>query len=468
MRVKIRYHWHRLVNFLNLYVLPGQQKKTSRESAISLLEAVQRLCAQETGAKKRRWRPLRRALPRLVCLIIGLALFLPAHATAGASNTHSAASAQQEHTSQTNQVEPSSSTTVPMSPSVTRVANDNTCPSGDKQIDMLTGLPLSGIDTSGEAACIVNVQTSCASASQDDWLLGLPSKTFSGGLLVATSNSVNGLQTDWQYIMGLALALLVIPFSLAGYQIMLGMTSSRYAGAVESLSRVLLVAFLAVLSYTIIQLVIGLESALATTLRQHIDPANSVAMPSNEWPCYAHQFFGNIFNLSSYTLLNAEKALVGTEYAQKSYNTTLLLVGNITNYVLMLLSILLTVQLLVRLALINFYIILSPLAVVCGSLPGESGQGAARYWIKGLAALIFVQLFQLLTLTVGSQLFPATLISGSGWVSQLFNTLLPSVTMLLTLNIPRLFNASSTTLLSTISSSIGGSMSSIILIIRGF
>jgi hypothetical protein len=158
-----------------------------------------------------------------------------------------------------------------------------------------------------------------------------------------------------------------------------------------------------------------------------------------------------------------------TAFTSDMTRSTLILLENLPNYILTLLSVLLALQLVVRLALLNLHIVLSPLTIVCNALPGEFGPGAARHWARGFVSLLFVQLLQLVVLILGSRLLPFTLVQpGTGdWVTQMFSALLPIAVMVITLNIPRLFNVPATTLLSTVTSAIGGAVNGISLIIRG-
>jgi hypothetical protein len=269
-------------------------------------------------------------------------------------------------------------------------------------------------------------------------------------------------------VAGIALALLVLPFALAGYQLLLGMSSKNHASAIEALARVVLIALAVGLSYFVLSELINIENALAQFLFTHITVSTYDAMPSANWQNCIHQFVINIFNLNVYTNLQLSQQLTTAEYAQDVTGSTLLLIENLPNYILTLLSVILTIQLILRLVLLNFHIIMSPLVIICGALPGQIGPNAARHWAQGFLALLAVQILQLLVLLLGSSLInlPTALMT-SGWAGTLFTELLRFVVMLITLNMPRLFNVSATTMIANVSSSIGGAMSSVTLIIRG-
>jgi hypothetical protein len=452
VKAALRRRWRATWQIISEYIFPGNGARTLRECMLFVLERVQAFFARspETGPRKKRGRLLRRTLPALTCLLVGFFLFIPVHAqsviaTRGLTTT----SVRQPVGVRDN------TTGCPNPPSL-----------GGQKVDAITGLPL---PEPGTSPCAVPNPTACVTANTsptitsadatDDWFFGSNS-----GLLTQTPY----LGTPyWQIIETAALALLAIPLILAGYQIMLGMASTHYAGAIQILSRVLLVALLTVASSFFIQAMINLESAIAVDL-SNITNIQSIARPASYWCLDTQQFFSNLYNLTVYQTQNAAGTLTGTDYATANYSATVALTSNLPNDVLTLLSIVLAAQLLVRLALLNLYIIVSPLAIISGSLPGEIGKGIAWGWVRGFLALLFVPLLQILALGLGAQLVPGTLTTGTDWFNQALSELLPIIFMIITLNIPRLFSMSATSLLSTVSSSISGAMTSVILIVRGF
>ena len=52
-----------------------------------------------------------------------------------------------------------------------------------------------------------------------------------------------------------------------------------------------------------------------------------------------------------------------------------------------------------RILLINYYILMTPLAFGCWALPGEVGQRVVRLWFKGFFTVLFMQVAQLFVLT---------------------------------------------------------------------
>jgi hypothetical protein len=129
----------------------------------------------------------------------------------------------------------------------------------------------------------------------------------------------------------------------------------------------------------------------------------------------------------------------------------------------------LAIQLTVRFALICFQAVLSPLVFMCGALPGDMGQMVIRPWIRGFVSLLIVQFLQLLVIQAGYTLFGGLTGTpwGDAWVTTLFQTLMPMVVIVVTLNIPRMMGSATTNIISQISSSFSSASTGILLIIRG-
>lgn len=458
MKAKLRRFWQSTGHFIEEYVLTETRSRSLQAGVLVVLELLQRLFNPPAASAKKKRRLLRRFIPALVCLAIGLFLFLPAHAQSNSSTTATRASTQQAD--KTNCPTDNSST------------GANPPPAPPNTLDGLTGLPLP--NENGNVPCPVAIATACSLPADANLpLVGLSDDRLVS-LALLNGDATPDRSNAWKYTLGLAMALLAIPLILAGYQIMLGTVSSSYAGAIETISRVFLIVVIAALSLTFIDLVAGLENGIVTglfhSLGSSLQPADANAT-ADKWCVNVQNFFGNIFNLTAYNLQNATGTLSGTDYSQKEYATTIALINNLPADILTLLSLLLTLQMLVRIGLLGFYAVLSPLAIVGGSLPGQIGTEVMQGWMRGFLALLFVQLLQFLVLGLGSNLFPPGIAqggSGANWFNQVMSELLPIVVMTITLGLPRLFNISSVSLLSTLSSSFGGAVTGIILIVRGF
>lgn len=340
-------------------------------------------------------------------------------------------------------------------------------------INPLTGVPTVAPDSGGTPVVCPVKTTTCtpptagATPDANDWLFG-----STNGLLIVTSSvntyGIAAITNAWAIAYGLAMALVAIPCVLGGLQIIRSVSGNGRADTIEMFSRIIVAVVAASLSLYLIQLFINLESAMVGALFAKIPAPGVVAfMPSANWSCNAQQFFGSIFNLTVDSSQHTAGNLATDTYLQDTYTITTTLIVNLSYYVLTLLSVLLAIQLAVRLALVNMYIIISPLTIICSALLGRDGALITRAWLRGFAALLFVQLVQFVILWVGIQFIPAAWMSGTGWLNELFARLIPITLLGLSLSAPRLFNVSVTGLLSTVSSSIGGAMTGVILIIRG-
>ncbi len=78
-----------------------------------------------------------------------------------------------------------------------------------------------------------------------------------------------------------------------------------------------------------------------------------------------------------------------------------LLVGDAPHFVLLGFSMTLGAEIIVRIILIDFYIILSPLVMIALGLPGQTGANFARDWIYGFLSLIASQVGQVAVLGIG-------------------------------------------------------------------
>jgi hypothetical protein len=338
----------------------------------------------------------------------------------------------------------------------------------------LTGLPTpaSNVPIPNATVCPIAIPTCSASASTalPAWLTG------QNGMLNSTSSDTldTTVSSLWSSMRDIALALLVIPFVLAGYQIMLGASSSRYAGSIQILTRVLIASAAVAFSLYLVEMVVNIENVMAQTITNVVKfnpPANAqpIVTDVSLWSCYTHQFFGSIFNISIYSMQQANKDISTDQYVQLNYIDRSIIVNNLPYYIATLLSILLAIQLTVRFALICFQAVLSPLVFMCGALPGDMGQMVIRPWVRGFVSLLLVQFLQLLVILAGYTLFGGLTGSswGDSWVTTLFQTLTPMIIIIVTLNIPRMMGSATTNIIAQISSSFSSASTGILLIIRG-
>lgn len=278
---------------------------------------------------------------------------------------------------------------------------------------------------------------------------------------------------------------------LLGYEIMVGASTFRYAGSLEGLSRVLLGGLAVGASYAVIQMVISLETLVAAAVYLlHVEhpfphatvngvpvpymlsnvtrpgePAISyrgIVMPMSRWGCAVNDFIG-IFSIPFVfnTLGSIIPLLRGFTHLAAMVANVADLMRRIGQMILMILSVILWVQAFVRIVLLNYYILMGPLAFGCWALPGGVGRRVVRLWCKGFFSILFMQVLQLFLLTTVPLLLPTLpqipLPTDSIGVIQGFLLEMPPIlTLWVALMAPRLLGTSAGQALGTAGSMAGG------------
>ncbi|GCF06796.1 hypothetical protein [Dictyobacter arantiisoli] len=294
------------------------------------------------------------------------------------------------------------------------------------------------------------------------------------GLLTSTPAAATyqsaAVTNSWTTMLSIVGALLAFMLVLAGYQVLLGPYSARYVTSSEALGRVIMILVAAVASLWMTGLLIEVMNGLSTFFKGFIfGTGTPIGVPSARWGCNVKQLFGNIYNLSIYNLQVTNQQITADQHSKLVFMDMAGLINHISDYILTILTVVLALQLMIRLIFLNGYIIMTPLMFFCGALPGNVGSGIMRAWIKEFLALIAVQFFQLFATGILAFLFEAAqpALGSSTYPGQLFAKIAPILCMIVILGVPRLLNSSATNLLSTMSSSMSGAMTGIILIVRG-
>jgi hypothetical protein len=138
--------------------------------------------------------------------------------------------------------------------------------------------------------------------------------------------------------------------------------------------------------------------------------------------------------------------------AEAGIYTTLLVM--IPKLVLVVFAMVLCVQILMRIVLVNFYIIMSPLAFVASVLPGRDGVNFTREWITGFLSLVATQFAQVIVLFLGLTLLNVVHVNGILFTNGIIAELIKYGTITLMLRIPTLFRTNAT-MISVGSSAVG-------------
>ncbi|GHO94367.1 hypothetical protein KSF_044150 [Reticulibacter mediterranei] len=281
------------------------------------------------------------------------------------------------------------------------------------------------------------------------WLYNIP-------LDLTTQNTA--IKSFVQVLQTLAEALLVLVIMMIGIRIAMGGGGGwSFGELLEVLPRLVFSVIAVALCLTLAEELISCANALIELFQgvlsnagASVGPAN-IVMPLSLWGCYltALSYSGAAimiamaiaplsafgFNFGGYIAA----ALVGTSVA--------FMIKYVSAFCILGLTMALTAMVIMRILLINVYIILSPLAVIAAGMPGHTGQGFARQWILGFLSLLAAQFAQVVALGVGMVMLTAydhTYAPSQGDMGELF---IRYGILLLMLRVPTLFSSNSTAIL---------------------
>src|SRR5260370_26722448 len=272
---------------------------------------------------------------------------------------------------------------------------------------------------------------------------------------------------------------------------MLGVSTFRYAGALDGLSRVVLGGLAVAGCYILIATLNSLETIMvAGILILHIEhpfphitvngaqvpymlynangpgePTASyrgIVMPMTRWGCAVNDFIG-IFAVPF--VANTLASIIPLFRDATHYAGTVTGMGDVIyrigQMVQMVLSVVLWIQVFVRIVLLNYYILTGPLAFGCWALPGGVGQRVVRLWCKEFFSVLFfhlLQVFLLPTLPLLLPTLPQISADSVGLIQGFMLEFPPILTLYIALMAPRLLGASAAKALGTASSMAGGAM----------
>jgi hypothetical protein len=107
------------------------------------------------------------------------------------------------------------------------------------------------------------------------------------------------------------------------------------------------------------------------------------------------------------------------------------LVSRMIEFARMALSVVLWLQAVLRIGLLNCYILTCPLAIACWSFPGGLGQQVIRQWTRGFLAVLFIQVVQLFLITMLPLVLPTfPAVAGDNGIMQVLLTQVPPLLVL--------------------------------------
>ena len=183
-------------------------------------------------------------------------------------------------------------------------------------------------------------------------------------------------------------------------------------------------------------------------------------MPMSRWGCAINDFIG-IFSASFVAnMLGSIIPLIGgLAHLAGLVRNMPDLIHRCGQMALAFLSFLLRVQVFIRILLINYYLLMAPLAFGCWALPGGVGQRVVRLWCKGFFTVVFLQAVQLFILTTLPLLLPPLpqiSFDNLGIMQGLLLQFPLILTLVVTLLVPRVLGTSAAKAFGTAGSMAGG------------
>lgn len=284
---------------------------------------------------------------------------------------------------------------------------------------------------------------------QKDWLSGDPSSPSSGsppgggnpnkdepGHFFVTypidTYNLQAMQSLSTIMQGAGFALLAPVILLMGYQLLWASWTYSYAKILGLFPQLLLSVMALAASHLLIQMLIDLENninqgllALHTefpfppiTINGNQVPLilqgdastslRGIIMPISRWGCQANRFVGVLEGKFLSDVLGSAVPFVGGLIKLAGTIVDAVeVVKMLGDLILCVMSISLCAQVLFRIILLNYYILISPVAFACWALPAGVGQGVVNQWFKGFFSLLFVQTFQIFVVVTLPLILPA-------------------------------------------------------------
>jgi hypothetical protein len=276
---------------------------------------------------------------------------------------------------------------------------------------------------------------------QSDWLSGNPGDAGPGGAekhpahisvtYADETHSQTKLVSLYSLTLALGYALTVPTFILIGYQLLWASWTLGRVAAMEMLARLLLSILAVGISYELTTMLIGLSNVvsqgvvslhaslgypdvklngneLTYTLDGENDPSSfrGIVVPISRWGCVANKFMEILLQKIITQFLAFIPFVGGVLKLAKGIHDAVQALKDVGEFIALILSINFAVQVFVRVALVNYYILTAPVAFGCWGLPGGFGQRVVGQWFKGFCSLLFTQGIQLFVLTTLPLLLP--------------------------------------------------------------
>ncbi len=268
---------------------------------------------------------------------------------------------------------------------------------------------------------------------QKDWLSGDMGAGAGSGHLVFTAlnDTVNAkfVKILFGDMLAIAYCLILPVCALIGYQMFIASWSGRTAGLQDTVPRVFIGVLAIAVSYQLVTMLIEVFDILnmgVVYLHKSLPyPAGVVAggvftytddkdllsyrgivIPVNQWGCTINDFVGILKQKLISDLASFIPFIGGVLQFALGIKDAIELFERLAEFLQFLLSVNLCVQLFIRIIMINYYILMAPVAFGCWGLPAGVGEKVVGQWAKGFLSILFIQTVQLFVLTTLPLLAP--------------------------------------------------------------
>lgn len=320
----------------------------------------------------------------------------------------------------------------------------------------------------GKPPTVVGACTDDEGLLQQDWLSGDMGAGPGSGHLVFTAlnDTINEKYVKILFgdMLVIAYALILPVCALIGYQLFIASWSGRTAGIQDTVPRVLIGVLAIAVSYQLVTMLIEVFDILDWGVVQlHVTlgyPAGTIAggvftyardndhfsyrgivIPVNRWGCTIDDFVGILKQKLISDVSSFIPFIGGVLQFALGIKDAIELFERLAEFLQFLLSVNLCVQLFIRIIMINYYILMAPVAFGCWGLPAGVGEKVVGQWAKGFLSILFiqtVQLFVLTTLPLLAPLYPAGLSTNFHLINEIFRELPSVIVLAVVVQVPKL------------------------------
>lgn len=309
--------------------------------------------------------------------------------------------------------------------------------------------------------------TPCSNDVKGDLLTGSGGWLYAIPVNLTTGNgAIDGVVTVLQ---ALAEALLVLVIMTIGIRIMMGGGGGwSFGELLEILPRLIFSVIAVALCLVLAQELITCANAVTSLCQGAFSntgisvQATDIIMPLDHWAKYLQilMYCGSAILIA---MAIAPLSILGSNFgawiaAGLIGSAVGLMITRASSFCILGFSMAIAALVIVRILLINVYVILSPLAVIAAGLPGQTGQGFTRQWIMGFLSLLAAQVAQVVTLGVGMVVLDGYEHIYNAASDDMGSLFIKYGILILLLRVPTLFSSNSTSIIKEVGPTLGMAM----------